>query len=180
MFLAIGTVLPFFTGQIPQVGRMLLPMHIPVLLCGLVCGWKYGLAVGFILPLMRSLMFIMPPLYPDAVSMAFELATYGFIAGFLYENARWHCIKSLYRCMAIAMIGGRIVWGIARVLLLGFGENGFTFGAFIAGAFINAIPGIIVQLTIIPGIMLALDRTHLVPFGKNKRERNLRRIENND
>ncbi len=169
MFLASGIVLPFFTGQIPQVGRMLLPMHIPVILCGLICGGKNGAAVGFIMPLMRSLIFIMPPMYPDAVAMAFELAAYGFIVGFMYENARWHCIKSLYRCMAAAMVGGRLVWGIAMVLILGIGENGFTFGAFIAGAFYNAVPGIILQLVFVPAMMLALDKTHLVPFGKNRK-----------
>ena len=169
MFLSIGIVLPFFTGQIPQVGSMLLPMHIPVLLCGLICGWKYGLAVGFILPIMRSALFIMPPMFPTAVAMAFELAAYGFISGFMYQNARWHCIKSLYRCVLAAMVGGRIVWGTAMVLLTGIGENGFTFAAFLAGAFINAVPGIILQLVFIPAVMLALDKTHLVPFGKNKK-----------
>ena len=169
MFLAIGIVLPFFTGQIPQVGSMLLPMHIPVILCGLICGGKSGATVGFIMPLMRSLIFIMPPMYPTAIAMAFELAAYGFIVGFMYENARWHCIKSLYRCMVSAMIGGRIVWGIAMVALLGIEENGFTFGMFFAGAFANAIPGIILQLVFVPAMMLALDKTHLVPFGKNKK-----------
>lgn len=167
MFLAIGIVLPFFTGQIPQIGQMLLPMHIPVFLCGLICGWQYGAAVGFILPLMRSMLFAMPPMFPDAAVMAFELASYGFISGFLYQNARWHCVKSLFRCMAAAMLGGRIVWGIAMVLFLGIGTDGFTMEAFFAGAFINAIPGIILQLVLIPSVMLALDKTHLVPFGEN-------------
>lgn len=169
MFLAIGIVLPFFTGQIPQVGRMLLPMHIPVFLCGLICGWQYGAAVGFILPLMRSILFFMPPLYPDAVAMAFELMTYGFVAGILYQYARWHCVKSLYRCMVAAMLCGRAVWGAVTAVLLGVGNDGFTLEMFLAGAFINAIPGIVLQLMLVPAVMLALDKTHLVPFGKNKR-----------
>ena len=170
MFLSIGIVLPFFTGQIPQIGRMLLPMHIPVFLCGLICGWKYGAAVGFILPLMRSALFIMPTMFPDAVAMAFELSVYGFVVGFLYEKSRWHCVKSLFRCMIAAMLSGRIVWGIAMVLLLGIGQNGFTAEAFIAGAFINSIPGIILQFITIPGIMLALEKTHLMPYRKKKTE----------
>ena len=169
MFLAIGIVLPFFTGQIPQVGSMLLPMHIPVILCGLICGGKSGATVGFIMPLMRSLIFTMPPMFPTAIAMAFELAAYGFIVGFMYENARWHCIKSLYRCMFAAMIGGRAVWGLAMAALIGFGDNGITFTMFVTRAFINAIPGIILQLVFIPSLMLALDKTHLVPFGKNKK-----------
>ena len=85
LFLAIGYVLPFLTGQIPTVGNMMLPMHIPVLLCGIVCGWQYGLGVGFILPLTRSLIFGKPLLYPNAVSMAFELAAYGAVAGFMHK-----------------------------------------------------------------------------------------------
>ena len=83
MFLGLGLMLPFLTGQIPAVGSMLLPMHIPVFLCGLICGWQYGLAVGFIVPLLRSMLFSMPPMYPTAVSMAAELATYGFVIGIL-------------------------------------------------------------------------------------------------
>ena len=85
MFLALGLVLPFLTGQIQQIGNMLLPMHFPVILCGLICGWKYGLGVGFIVPLLRSAIFGMPVMYPNALAMAFELATYGFFAGFLFS-----------------------------------------------------------------------------------------------
>lgn len=166
MLLALGLVLPFLTGQIQQIGNMLLPMHIPVLLCGLICGWQYGLAAGFIMPLMRSFLFGMPHFYPNAVAMAFELAAYGFIIGFLFSHARWQCVRSLYRCLIAAMLGGRAVWGAAMTLILGLGENGFTFGAFITGAFLNAVPGIILQLILIPLIMLALDKTHLVPFRK--------------
>ena len=159
MFMALGLVLPFFTGQIPQIGKMLLPMHIPVLLCGLICGWKYGLAVGFVTPLLRSVIFGMPILYPMAIGMAFELMTYGFVIGFLYERSRWKCIFALYRCLIIAMLSGRIVWGIAQMILLGVGQNGFTYQAFIAGAFLNAIPGIIIQLVLIPAVMVLLNKT---------------------
>lgn len=166
MLLAIGLVLPFLTGQIQQIGNMLLPMHIPVMLCGLICGWQYGLAVGFILPLMRSFLFGMPVIFPNAVAMAFELCTYGFVIGFLFTNARWQCVRSLYRCLIISMLSGRIVWGIVQAVLLGMGENGFTIGMFVSGAFLNAIPGIIAQLILIPAIMLALDKTHLVPMKK--------------
>lgn len=164
MFLALGLVLPFLTGQIQNIGSMLLPMHIPVIFCGLICGWQYGLTVGFVLPLMRSAIFSMPVMFPNAVSMAFELAAYGFIAGFLFSRVKWKCVRSLYRCLIISMIGGRFVWGIAQAILLGAGE--FTFKAFIAGAFLNAIPGIILQLILIPAVMLVLNKTHLVPMNK--------------
>lgn len=164
MFLAIGMVLPMFTGQIPQIGSMLLPMHLPVFLCALVCGWKYGLPMAFVLPLFRSAVFGMPPMYPTALAMAFELAAYAFAAGFLYEKSRWQCLKALYRCLLAAMVAGRVVWGIVQVVLLGIGGNAFTFQAFIGGALLNAIPGIILQLILVPAIMVALDRTKLVPF----------------
>ena len=107
MFLAIGFVLPFFTGQIPAVGKMLLPMHIPVLLCGLICGWQWGLGVGFILPLLRSLLFSMPAMYPTAAAMAFEMAAYGAVIGFLYARSKWQCVKALYKCLIPAMLAGR-------------------------------------------------------------------------
>ena len=167
MLLAIGLVLPFLTGQIQSIGNMLLPMHIPVLLCGFICGWQYGISVGFILPLMRSAIFGMPVMFPNAVAMAFELASYGFLSGFLFCKARWQCICSLYRCLILTMLGGRIVWGIAQAIILGLSSSTFTFQAFIAGAFLNSIPGIIVQLILIPAVMLALDKTHLVPMKNN-------------
>jgi len=159
MFLALGIVLPFLTGQIPQIGSMLLPMHIPVMLCGLICGWQYGLAVGFVTPLMRSLLFGMPVLYPSAIAMAFELAAYGLLIGLLYSHSRRRCVATLYRCLIAAMLGGRLVWGIAEIVLLGIKGNAFTWSAFISGAFLNAIPGIILQLVIIPMIMVALNKT---------------------
>ena len=164
LFIAIGLVLPFFTGQIPQVGSMLLPMHIPVLVCGLICGWQYGGIVGFILPLLRYVLFGMPPIFPTGISMAFELATYGMIIGFLYSHARRKNILALYGSLLIAMVCGRIVWGIVRVLLSGVAEQAFTWELFLSGAFFTAIPGIILQLVLIPTLMVALNHTGIVHF----------------
>ena len=164
MFMALGLVLPFLTGQIQQIGNMLLPMHLPVLVCGLICGWQYGAVVGFVLPLLRFALFGMPPIYPMGVSMAFELAAYGFLVGWLYSHSRWQCILSLYRCLLAAMVGGRLVWGAVRVLLSGVAGQAFTWEMFLSGALLTAIPGIVLQLTLIPALMLALDRTGLVKF----------------
>ena len=85
MFLGLALVLPFLTGQIPEIGSMLCPMHIPVLLCGYLCGGTWGLIVGLMAPLLRSMIFGMPPMFPTAVCMAFELAIYGLSAGVLYR-----------------------------------------------------------------------------------------------
>lgn len=167
MFMGLGLVLPFLTGQIPKIGNMLLPMHIPILLCGLICGWKYGGVVGFVTPLLRWALFGMPPM-PTVIGMAFELAAYGIIVGALYGHSRWKCIFSLYRSLIIAMIGGRLVWGAARVIMLGVAHVPFGREAFISGALLTAIPGIIVQLVLIPAIMVALDKAKLVPFTKKR------------
>ena len=107
LYLAIALVLPFLTGQIPEIGSMLCPMHIPALLCGFVCGWPWGLAVGFVSPLLRSLLFGMPTAY-TAVAMAFELAAYGAVSGILYRifpRRNW----SVYVTLIAAMIVGRLV-----------------------------------------------------------------------
>lgn len=164
MLFAVGMVLPFFIGQIPAIGKMLLPMHIPVLLCGFIVGWQYGALIGFLLPIVRGLVFGMPPMYPNAVAMAFEMAAYGFVSGYLYSHARWQCTKMLYISLVTAMLAGRIVWAFAEVILLGICGNIFTWKMFAAGAFLNTIPGIIVQLTLIPLIMVALRRAKVVPL----------------
>ena len=167
MFLAIGLVLPFLTGQIPEIGSLLLPMHIPVFLCGLICGWQYGAVVGFILPLLRNLLFGMPMIL-TAADMSFELLTYGLVVGLLYSRSRWQCVVALYRCLILAMVAGRVVWGLVEIPLLGIFADGFTVQAFLAGALLNAIPGILLQLILIPALMVALNRTGLVPFRRQR------------
>ena len=160
LYLAIALVLPFVTGQIPEIGSMLSPMHIPVLLCGFMCGWPWGLAVGFIAPLLRSVLFGMPTLIPSAVAMAFELAVYGAMSGLLYAilpRKPW----ITYAVLVISMIAGRIVWGIARVILAGMTSSSFTWALFISGAVTNAIPGIILHLVLIPVLVMAMERAGL-------------------
>ena len=174
MFISIGLLLPFLTGQIQIIGNMLLPMHIPVLLCGLICGPLYGCLVGLILPIFRSFIFEMPPLYPQATAMAFELATYGLVIGLLYRHFPKQNIKFLYLSMIISMISGRIVWGIAEIILLSFTNTPFTLYAFISGALLTAIPGIILQLIIIPVIMITLQKSKLISFTKRSEQVNVR------
>ncbi len=157
VFLSLGIVLPFFTGQITEIGDTLLPMHIPVMLCGLICGGKFGFAVGLILPLLRAVTVGMPPIYPNAVWMALELATYGFVIGFLYYSFCKKQMWWLYCSLIIAMISGRIVWGIAKSILLGVSGKTFTVQAFIAGGIIDSLPGIILQLILIPSIIKLKD-----------------------
>lgn len=161
LFLALGIVLPFFTGQIKQIGNMLLPMHIPVLVCGFICGWPYGLAVGFVTPILRSAMFGMPVMMPTAVAMAAELAIYGAVAGIMYSFLKERK-GSVYISLITAMIAGRVVWGLVSVVLYGAMGNTFSWTLFVAGAFFNAIPGIVVQIILIPIIVLTLNKRKLV------------------
>jgi len=161
LFLALGILMPFLTAQNPSLGNKLLPMHIPVLLCGFICGWQYGLIVGLILPVFRSMLFGMPPMFPHAIAMSFELATYGCITGLMHKllpkrNA------FVYVSLITSMICGRIVWGIVSFFLYRLDNTAFTWEIFMTGAFINAIPGIVVQIIIIPIIIVALARAKLL------------------
>ncbi len=158
MFFAIGMVLPLITAQIKEIGDSLLPLHLTVMLCSIICGWKYGLIVGFILPLLRSVIFSMPSIYPNAVWIATELATYGFFMGFLYNKFFKKQIWWLYCSMLITMIAGRIVWGVTKAFLLGLRGEMFTFSGFIIGGFIDALPGIVIQLILIPTIIAIMNR----------------------
>ena len=163
LFLALGTVLPTLTGQIKEIGDSLLPMHFPVMLCGLLCGAPYGLTVGLCLPFVRSLTFGMPPLYPNAVWMALELATYGFVIGFLYARLKKKALPHLYVCLVSSMIAGRIIWGISKAALLGMNGRTFTANAFIIGGFVDALPGIVLQLVLIPLIMKTIEKIQKSP-----------------
>lgn len=163
MFLALCLLLPLLTGQIREIGNMLLPMHIPVLLCGFICGWPFGLAVGFVAPLLRSLIFTMPPMFPLAASMAFELAVYGMVSGLLYKHLPKK-IPYVYAALVIAMIVGRIVWGGVSVLFWSINGTVFTWEIFASGAVLNAIPGIAIQIVLIPVIIIALRKAKLIEY----------------
>lgn len=157
LMLAVAYVLPNFTGNIPEIGAMLLPMHLPTILCGFLCGGGWGAAVGFISPIFRSAMTGgFPPMFPTAVAMAFEMAAYGFISGWLYHRLP-KSLGGIYAALIGAMLAGRVVWGLVMAILLAGGQ-GFTVAAFLAGAFTSAIPGIVLQLVAIPIIVLTLQK----------------------
>lgn len=168
MFIALGYVLPFLTGSNQVLGSALCLMHLPVLICGFVCGWQYGMCVGFIVPLLRSFTVGKPTLYPTALAMAFELAAYGFFAGMLYklfkEKAKLPHAVNVYTSLIASMLLGRAVWGIASYLLYMFGNSGksFTYQMFIAGAFANATAGIAIQIIVVPLIVIALKKAGLI------------------
>ena len=161
-FLALGFVLPMLTGQIPSIGKMLLPMHIPVFLCGLICGWKYGGIVGFTLPLLRSLIFSVPVMYPTAIAVAFEMAVYGIVAGLLFARTRQKRMIAVYLSMFPAMLLGRLVRCLAEIILLGLQGGTFVFQVFFSTTIVNAVPGILLQLFLVPAVMTILIKTNLL------------------
>lgn len=158
--LALCMLLPFLTGQIPQIGSALSPMHIPVLLAGFLCGPWWAMAVGFVAPMLRHVWLGMPPLI-TAIAMSFELAAYGLFSGLLYRLLPKKTVN-IYVSLIGAMILGRIVWGIVMVVISGVSGSAFTWSAFIAGALLNAVPGIILHIVLIPILVMALKRAKVL------------------
>lgn len=167
---ALGLVVPQvfhlipFVGAVPNIGGVFLPMHIPVLLCGFLCGWKYGAVCGAIVPFLSSLVTGMPVMWPQGVSMIFELAAYGLVTGLLYRGRR----RSVYLSLIAAMAAGRLVSGLAKAVFFGIAGKPFGLAAFISGAFTIAIPGIILQLVLIPVLVTALEKAGALPARQKK------------
>ncbi len=162
-FLALALVLPFLTGQIPEIGNMLCPMHIPVMLCGFICGGPWGAAVGFVAPILRNMIFTMPPV-PGCYAMAAEMAVYGLSCGIFYKLLPKK-IPYIYVTLIISMLLGRIVWGAvwALVLVKVFPVPfDFTLYYFWMEGFVKAIPGIILQIVLIPAVVIALRKQKLM------------------
>ncbi|MBQ8895667.1 MAG: ECF transporter S component [Clostridia bacterium] len=163
MFLALGLLLPFLTAQIKPFGSALCPMHLPVLLCGFICGPYWGMAVGIITPILRSVTFGMPVLMPDAVAMAFELAAYAFIAGMLYKRLDKNMFL-FYVELITAMVCGRLVWGLVTFAFIFLGMANGTIGISIiwTKTVLQSIPGIVLQLVAIPPIINVLRKNRLM------------------
>ena len=153
--LALAYTLPFLTLSSPQLGSMLLLMHIPVLLCGFLCGWQWGLSVGFIAPLLRSLT-IGAPVFPTmAICMALQLASYGAFSGLTYKLLPKKK-PFIYVSLLISMLVGRIVFGISMAISMGIGGEPYSFSMFIASSLTGAIPGIVIQIVFVPILVMVL------------------------
>ena len=158
--IALCVVLPMAFHVIPNAGSVMLPMHIPVLLCGLVCGWQYGLLCGILGPLVSSILTGMPPaaILPG---MMVECGMYGCVGGLMMERIRTGSLYAdLYISLPIAMLAGRVISGIVKALIL---TPGMSFSAWAAASFVTALPGISIQLILIPTLVVALNRAGLVP-----------------
>lgn len=163
VLLALAVLMPVVSGRLPEIGKRMSLMHIPVLLCGFLCGAPWGLAIGFIAPLLSSFLSGMPKIFPDAAVMAFELAVYGCAAGVLYRllpRKPW----SVYAALIAAMIAGRIMYGLVYLFLAGTGlvQVNEALAAFIwTRAVVKPLPGIILHIILIPVLVMALERAGL-------------------
>ena len=158
---ALCLVLPMAFHSIPTAGSIFLPMHSPVLLCGLTCGWPFGLLVGFLAPLLRSFLLGAPPLM-IAVPMAFELAVYGLVAGLLYPLFRGKK-AGIYAALIPALVAGRVAAAVVKFAMLGLGYlQAFTLSQFVQSYLVIQWPAILLQLTLIPLVVFALHKAKLV------------------
>lgn len=160
MCIALCIVLPIALHLIPNAGTLLSPMHLPVLLCGLVCGWPFGLLCGILGPVLSSLLTGMPGM-AILPSMILELAAYGFLSGLLMRLIHTKSLTlNLYLSLIAAMLAGRIIAGLARALF--FSAGNYSFSLWASSYFISTLPGILLQLILIPVIYLALKKARLI------------------
>ena len=164
---ALCVVLPMAFHTVPNAGSVFLPMHIPVLLCGLICGWPFGLVCGLIGPFLSGFFTGMPPaaMLP---SMMVECATYGLVTGLMMKFLRTKStVADLYISMLTAMVLGRTVAGLAKALIFTPGTAPF---AWVTTSLVAGIPGICIQLIVMPAVVFALTRARLIPERYKKEE----------
>lgn len=155
---AMCVVLPIAFHAIPNAGSVILPMHIPVLLCGLVCGWPYGLVCGLLGPFLSSFTG-MPPM-AVLPGMMVECGVYGMVTGLGMKYIRTgKPMADLYISMLSAMVLGRVVAGLAKALIFAPGTPAF---AWVTTSLVMGIPGIVIQLIVMPLLIAALTRAKLL------------------
>lgn len=155
--LAAALLLPLLTGGDMKLGNMLCLMHVPVLLCGYICGPIWGGAVGLSAPILRGLIFGRPPFIPTGICMAAELMAYGLLAGLFYKLLPKKP-PFLYISLIGAMVLGRAVWGLAQYAVLATQGKAFTLSVFWVNGFVTALPGIALQIAVIPLIVMAMKK----------------------
>jgi ubiquinone/menaquinone biosynthesis C-methylase UbiE/predicted membrane protein len=162
MMIALGVLLPMAFHAIPNAGGIFLPMHLPVLLAGFLCGPFYGALVGVVTPLLSSLWTGMPPvaMLPGMIA---ELCAYGFFSGLFYRLIKTkNLYLDLYACLLLSMLLGRLVGGFANAMIYLSKSKSYTWQIFLTGYFVTGIWGILIQLVAIPLIMVALTKSHLI------------------
>ena len=159
--IALCYVIPLMFHGIQNAGNIFCPMHIPVFICGLICGWQYGLLCGIAGPALSSALSGMPPV-AILPSMMVELAAYGTAAGLMMKLVRTKSTYAdLYISLIVAIVCGRVLAGLAKELI--FARGSYSMSAWIAGSVVTSWPGTVIQLVFIPTIVFALMKSHLIP-----------------
>ncbi|MGN1018387.1 MAG: ECF transporter S component [Oscillospiraceae bacterium] len=159
--IALCYVIPLMFHGIQNAGNIFCPMHIPVFICGLICGWQYGLLCGIAGPALSSALSSMPPV-AILPSMMVELAVYGTVAGLMMKLVRTKSTYAdLYISLIVAIVCGRVLAGLAKALI--FARGSYSMSAWIAGSVVTSWPGTVIQLVFIPTIVFALMKSHLIP-----------------
>ena len=158
--IALCVVLPIAFHSIPDAGSVFLPMHIPVLICGMICGWPYGLICGLMGPLLSSALTGMPPI-AILPAMMLECGTYGMVSGIMLKLVHTKSTYGdLYIALVAAMLAGRVFSGIAKALIF---MPGMAMSAWITASFVTALPGILIQLVFLPVVVSTLMKAKLIP-----------------
>ena len=164
---ALCVVLPIAFHSIPDAGSVFLPMHIPVLICGMICGWPYGFLCGLVGPLLSSALTGMPPI-AFLPGMMVECAAYGMVSGLMLKYVHTKSTYAdLYIALITAMIAGRVISGIAKALIF---TPGLAMSAWITASFVTALPGILIQLVFLPGVVFTLMKAKVIPLRYAKGE----------
>lgn len=154
LLIAIGVILPQAFHSIQNAGAIFLPMHIPVLIGGFILSPYYAICVGIVTPLLSSLFTGMPPI-PMLYVMMLELASYGLFISLLYNKAK----IGLYPSLIGGMLVGRAMNIIGNYLILHIlMSRPFNIMTIATGIFIQGIPGIVIQIILIPLIVYGLER----------------------
>ncbi len=162
LFIAFCYVLPIAFHAV-GLGSVVAPMHIPVLLCGMICGSGYGALCGIIGPILSHLLGGMPPL-PMLVRMVPELCVYGLVGGITMKSIRTgRAAADVYISLVITMIAGRIVGGIATAIFYAVTSGVYSIALWATSYFVEGLPGIVAHLILVPVLVLTLQKARLVP-----------------
>ena len=160
--IVFAAVVHLVGGQ--PLGKMISPMHIPVFICGLILGWKYGLLAGVLTPLVSYIFRGIPPILPTGLGMCLELGTYGFIAGLLSEKVKFSnkSLLNIYLALIIGMLAGRLVYGAYCTIYFPLKSIPWSFNIFLTSLFVEPVIGIIIQLYSIPFVVYGIKKSGIL------------------
>ncbi len=155
----LGLVLHLVLSLVPNGEIHLAPLQLPVLLCGLVCGWPFGLLCGLCTGGLGALLPGMLPLLPR---MLLELCAYGAISGLMMRFVHTRRLfADLYLSLAGAQLLGRAAAGAANAFFFFAGE--YSAALWLRESFLIVWPGIFTQLLLLPMMAASLEKAGFIP-----------------